>query len=476
MQPKVFISYSWTSQQHQNTIKDWAEQLLADGVDILFDLFDLREGNDKYAYMEKMVTDPNVTHVLAFCDKKYKAKADSRESGVGTESQIISNEIYTKVEQSKFIPIVCEKDEEGNEYLPIFFKNLIWIDFSSPELISENWEKLIRLLYGKPLHEKPQLGKPPLYITQDSITPSSPLKHKFNMFKQALLNDKRNKGSLRDDFLEEGINYIDLLRIRREPNASSFAEKILEDFSKLCTVRNSIIEWLNLELQVTDQEELVEMLLSFLDKILELKSKPKEVNRWSENWFDAHSMFANELFLYIVALLTRKRSYFLLKAIFNNPYLIPETESRSRLFDNFGYFYSYSETINQYLVKKDNTNYNSPSGEIFKRNANSEIVSFSDLIQGELLVLLMTYLRDDIHWYPQTLFYQQSGSRFNFFIMLSKKSEFSKFQILIDNPDPKLIKEAVLSKILGIHFNGHIRSYIVNSITSGLNLENLNTV
>lgn len=74
MKPKVFISYSWTSQNHQNTIREWAEKLIDDGVEVLFDQFDLKEGNDKYAYMEKMITDQSVTHVLAFCDENINKK------------------------------------------------------------------------------------------------------------------------------------------------------------------------------------------------------------------------------------------------------------------------------------------------------------------------------------------------------------------------------------------------------------------
>jgi hypothetical protein len=58
MQPKVFISYSWTSEQHQNSVREIAERLLSDGVGIVMDVFDLREGDDKYAFMERMVTAP----------------------------------------------------------------------------------------------------------------------------------------------------------------------------------------------------------------------------------------------------------------------------------------------------------------------------------------------------------------------------------------------------------------------------------
>lgn len=164
MKPRAFISYSWSSPGHQARIRQWAEQMVSDGIDVVLDVWDLNEGNDKYAFMEKMVTDESVTHVLVFSDSEYAAKADARKAGVGTESQIISKEVYSKVQQSKFIPVVCEFDAKGEPCLPTFFKSRIWIDFSSSEAANENWEQLIRVLYGKPAHEKPTLGKTPAYI------------------------------------------------------------------------------------------------------------------------------------------------------------------------------------------------------------------------------------------------------------------------------------------------------------------------
>ena len=37
-----------------------------------------------------------ITHVLVFCERTYAKKADTRKAGVGTETQIISKEVYDK--------------------------------------------------------------------------------------------------------------------------------------------------------------------------------------------------------------------------------------------------------------------------------------------------------------------------------------------------------------------------------------------
>ena len=186
MKPKVFISYSWSSPGHQARIRQWAEQLVSNGVDVVLDVWDLKEGDDKYAFMEQMVTDESVTHVLVFSDSEYAAKADTRKAGVGTESQIISREVYSKVQQSKFLPVVCEFDDAAEPCLPTFLKSRIWIDFSSSEAANDNWEQLIRVLYGKPAYEKPSLGQAPTYVTTEVSWPASPIGVKFAALRQAI--------------------------------------------------------------------------------------------------------------------------------------------------------------------------------------------------------------------------------------------------------------------------------------------------
>lgn len=121
--PKVFISYSWSTPDHCDRIRSYAERLVNDGVEVVLDQWDLSEGQDKNAFMEKMVTDKSVSHVLIFSDREYSQKADNRKAGVSTESQIISQEVYNKVDQKKFIPIVCERPENGEPYLPVFLKS-----------------------------------------------------------------------------------------------------------------------------------------------------------------------------------------------------------------------------------------------------------------------------------------------------------------------------------------------------------------
>jgi hypothetical protein len=123
--PKLFVSYSWSDAEHEQWVIDLATELRESGVDVILDKWDLKEGHDAVAFMEKMATDPEIKKVAIICDEKYAAKADGRAGGVGTETQIISREVYENQAQEKFVAVVCEKDENGKAYLPTYYKSRI---------------------------------------------------------------------------------------------------------------------------------------------------------------------------------------------------------------------------------------------------------------------------------------------------------------------------------------------------------------
>lgn len=52
-----------------------------------------------------MVSDTEIQKVLIISDKKYADKANGRDGGVGTETQIISAEVYKNRQQENLLPL-----------------------------------------------------------------------------------------------------------------------------------------------------------------------------------------------------------------------------------------------------------------------------------------------------------------------------------------------------------------------------------
>jgi len=427
--PKAFISYSWSTPGHRNRIRSYAERLVSDGVEVVLDQWDLSEGQDKNSFMEKMVTDKSVSHVLIFSDQEYAQKADNRKAGVGTESQIISQEIYDKVDQKKFIPIVCEQQEDGEPYLPVFLKSRIWIDFSSPESENENWERLLRVLYGRPIHEKPAIGKPPSYITDDSERPSLPTIGKYNSLHNALVNKKPTVALCRNDFIDTAISFADELRVRERPKVEHIDEKILEDIHKLLPLRDQLIDWLLLETSLTNDSTLEDILQSFLEKLLALKFRPREATSWNKMWFDAHRIFAYEMLLYVIGVLIKNNKFANLRTVLTSHYLLPESEAlRGCDFGSYGHFWPYSDALNQ-RNQRLKLNLITPIGDLVKERATRRDIPFRDVMQAELVVLLVSLLSDSKPWYPHTLVYSGRGStRFPLFVRAAQHKHFVKLK------------------------------------------------
>ena len=429
--PKAFISYSWSSAGHCDSIRSYAERLVNDGVDVVLDQWSLSEGQDKYAFMEKMVTDPSVTHVLIFSDAQYAKKADNRKAGVGTESQIISKEVYDKVDQKKFIPIVCEKDETGEPILPVFLRTRIWIDFSTAEAANDNWERLLRALYGKPIHEKPAIGKPPSFLGDDISRPSLPTIGKFSMLKDALLNEKRTVQFCRKDFLNTAIAYADASRVRSQPNVEHFDEKVLSDFYSLLPLRDQLVDWLLLETSLQPNVDFDTLLVEFLESLLAIKFRPPEVNSWSESWFDAHRLFVYEAFLYFIAVLLKADRYTTIRTLLTTNYMLPETEAgRGHDFAAFDAFYTSSESLD---CRKNRLKLNRISliADIVKDRATRTDIPFQDVMQAELVILLVTLLSNNCRWYPHTLVYSgHRGGRFPLFVRAAQHKYFIRLQTI----------------------------------------------
>lgn len=160
----VFISYSWEKSEDVKVIVD---RLIRDGVDVIFDRYDLKHGNNLASYMEQAVSNPDIDYVLVFCDKTYAEKANARKGGVGIESIILSQEVYDNIGQDRIIPVVIERDGD-TIYLPTFLKGLFHIDLTRDNF-EKGYEDLLRHIYNKPLDRKPKLGKQPAWLEDESV-------------------------------------------------------------------------------------------------------------------------------------------------------------------------------------------------------------------------------------------------------------------------------------------------------------------
>lgn len=141
--PKVFISYSWTTDSYQARVLELATKLVEYGVDVILDQWDLKYGQDCNVFMESSIRDAE--KVLILCDKSYKEKADTRTGGVGAETSIIKREIFKKHNYDKFIPVIME-DKDVSEILPTYLRTKRAVFFLKAE--QREYKELFISIFG----------------------------------------------------------------------------------------------------------------------------------------------------------------------------------------------------------------------------------------------------------------------------------------------------------------------------------------
>ncbi len=434
--PRAFISYSWTSPEHVNRIVAWAERLVGDGVDVVLDKWELKEGHDKYAFMEQMVTDPSVSKVLIFSDAVYAQKADERKGGVGTESQIISAEIYAKVKQEKFIPIVLEFDSEGKPCVPVFLASRIFVDFSSPEKYHENYEQLLRIIFDKPLFKKPKIGAPPKFIS-DATKLSLPTTAKLELFKSAVSNDKPSYRGLALDYLDSVISHLDELRISKPPDGIELDEFIFTSIADLLPLRDEVIEFFVYQAKYKNDPEVYNHIFLFFEQCLKFKGPKERAGTWNDAWADHLDFFVNELFIYLIAVLVKYKRFSEIKQFTEQQYLMPDNIRSGR--DGLIGFRALFAPMPTLRHRNDRLKLNrlSVKADLLHQRATIKEISFDQFMQADFLLMLFSLLNqtDRRPWYPSSLIYAGYSKSFELFIRASSHSYFVELAKLLNVKD-----------------------------------------
>lgn len=342
--PKIFISYSWSSDA---LVIELAQRLVSHGVDVVLDKWDLKEGQDKYAFMERCVNDPEITKVLIICDKAYAQKANDRTGGVGDETVIISSEIYGNMKQEKFIPVIAEKDEDGKPYAPTYIKTRIYIDLSDQDTYESEYEKLLRNIYEKPQFMKPKLGKKPEWLDEEK-TNFFPLKDLIRQIRGSNTDNKRKNCISRFQ-----VAYIEVLKEYFEKGAEP--ERIYEIFLNTKPVRDIFLEFVEViaETESGYAEILAEYFEAMYNQLTCIKTFEPNTGSASDSDLDLFKNHIWELFICVIAFMRHIRDYMAINVMLTYTYFL-ETSIFGGVIkqNNYTAFRHHSRVIEDYYKPK----------------------------------------------------------------------------------------------------------------------------
>ena len=397
--PKVFISYAWSSKDYEMKVLAFATSLKGDGIDVVLDKWAVSGGNDMNSFMEKSVNDPSVTNVLILLDETYAMKANNRQGGVGTETQIISQEVYKAVDQTKFIPVVFERSSDGSICKPTYLQGRYHYDLTNPDTYSEQYQSLVRSLYGVENYKTPELGTRPAWVDLQIEVPARVITE-YDSLKENLPNfiiQERFRA-----FLDELATQITSLSKASFKNGQSLDE-YLEHYDETKGIKDRFLSLMSRSRYVNNSVEMIGTVLEdIINKLNEQSSLGAEIGK----------VFVHELFISVLAFFLRRESYK------EAGYLLGRTYFNSRGYygttpgDSYCIFYSGSlhTNLDNAIKKRDGKNYHSGTAKcwlerIDETNVLKDDFIFADLICYNYAVYGNDYL-SDYKWFPVTYIYQ----------------------------------------------------------------------
>jgi TIR domain len=419
--PKVFISYSWTNEEHKEWVLRLAERLVSDGVDVVIDRWHLKEGQDKYVFMEQMVTNPEVTRVLAICDKKYAQKADARAGGVGTESQILSPELYAQVNQEKIIPLVREWKDDGvkEPYLPVFFKGRMYIDFSNDATFEESHEQLLRNIFARPERKKPPLGVPPAHLfIEDAVHVKTA--GKLQRLKDAVERGKPNTQAMLQDYLDVFLESLENFRVEFHRNPKEpFDQTVRNSIHSFGPYRDNFIDFILFIAAYMNENETYERLLEFLQEAIPYQSRPAAAQSHYEGSTDNYRFILTELFLYMIAGLVRAKRSAAASRFIEAEYHFTKTLGGSQ-YTQAG-ISALNETVRS-LSRMDGDrvqmDWSYEVAKLFAQRATHPPVTFRDIFQMDLILFFRPFFPNPGaagHWFPRCLYHAREQGTVSLF-------------------------------------------------------------
>ncbi|KPG75897.1 toll/interleukin-1 receptor domain-containing protein [Stenotrophomonas maltophilia] len=401
--PRLFISYSWSSQEHELWVVDLATRLMESGIDVILDKWELKEGHDSIAFMEKMVTDSTIAKVAVISDKKYAEKADGRVSGVGTETQIISREVYEKQDQNKFVAILPERDEEGKPYLPTYYKGRIYIDLSSPESYASEFERLVRWVFDKPLHVKPEVGRSPAFLDEDPAKSLGTSLY-FRRSMDALKNGRPFVEGAVDEYLTTFAENLERFRITFN-EASDIDDQVAASIEEFTPYKNEFVQVATAIAQYAPTDDMQKKLHRFFEQLLPYLDRPEHMTSYHTLAFDNFKFIVHELYLYTIAILIRYERFDFANRLISTPYYVSSNAIRGRdATSNFSEFRDYMESFESRDKKLRRV---SSRADLLKQRADSSGFDFKWIMQADFVLYLRATLSDDyyVRWWPETLVY-----------------------------------------------------------------------
>ena len=391
--------------------------------------------------------------------RSYAERADARVGGVGTETQILTPDLYGGQNPDKFVLVVCERDEQGKPYVPTYYKGRIHIDLSRDDVYAAGHEQLVRWVFDKPLHVRPEIGQRPAFLDEhfqiDLGTGAT-----GRRCLDAIVHGKPTALGSFTAYLDLFIENLERFRIERSPE-KEFDDQVVQSIDDFLPFKNECLGIFKAAAQYSPSGDFGGALHRFFERMLEYTGRPEGVTQYRDEDCDNFKFLAHELFMSSIAVFLRFERFEFVSSLTTRQYVLPRSLRESRDHPVAG-FAAISHHLGSFESRKRRLKSNRTSlhaDKLIERVAGA-LIERRELCQADFVLYVKSQIHA-MHWYPQTWIYigERSGT-LEFFARASSAEYFRRVMTLVFNITDK-------EPLLAVAKNGQVFKAGWNSLYSG---------
>jgi hypothetical protein len=349
--------------------------------------------------------------------------------------------VYEKQDQEKFVVAVPVKDENGKPYLPTYYKSRIYIDLSESDRYAENIDKLLRWIFGKPLHQKPEMGKPPSFLDDGTVVSLGTTAAQRRLL-DALRHGKSYATGALDEFLSLFANNMERFRISLDGVTDTYDEPIVQSIEQFAPYINEFVQVVAAVSQYSPSLDTAHKFHRFFERIYPYMHRPEHLGQWNTAQFDNFKFVVHELFLYTIASLVKAERFEFAAVLTSTPYYIAwDGEEGRQKTISFADFRHYMES---FKYRNSRLGRLSARADLLKKRAEGSGMDFRSLMQADFILFIRADLeKDDYHrWWPETLLYSRhSYGPFEIFARSESMAYFNRAKVVLGINAPGDLKE-----------------------------------
>ena len=168
--PKVFISYSHDSKEHQDRVLELSNKLRSEGIDCVLDQYEDSPAEGWPKWMDRSIK--NSDYVLVVCTETYYKRVmgdDEKGLGIKWESTLIYQQLYNAgANNTKYIPIIFADGKF--EHIPEPLQGATFYNVEDKDVFDKLYWRLRDVKSEKPelgkLRDLPQKERKTLFISE----------------------------------------------------------------------------------------------------------------------------------------------------------------------------------------------------------------------------------------------------------------------------------------------------------------------